>query len=936
MAFNPLSFLRNQAQGITAGVTEGVKAVSSRVGGDILRTGKTAISAATAFPKVLIQDIQQGRRVPGGILGPRIEGQSPFSLANLLGTSFPGQIAKETGQAAIEAGIGTITGTAKGLGTIGQRLPGDIANIGRTAFEAAAGTITGTGKGLFNIATGGVAPLAPQLSPQQLFIQQQQEELGTRETEAAARQQQIEAASQQVLGGGGGITTFGGGLQIFPQAFASPFRAAGGLFGFGVPTFQQLRDEETTELGRIERGLQFVGGPLAQAGGLVQQGLQRFAETPFAQDVAASPVGRAVSAIDRARQTATEAIVRRGTAPIATAPGLLRAGGDVLAAGGATGLRAFVGGETGQRLGQFAEGRVADATRELALITERFTPLKPAQQEVIDVLDDELGRTDKKPNVVDVPIDISDVDFDEAPKTFTSTDLTQDETAQATLSEIRNRQSSVFEMVNQRDTNIQQNAEEAATRNAINQYLGANGSLFTDGQGNAFALQPDGSTVPLSPEQLARSGRDVSTLTTFTELQSQIGGLIQQGKSNLTNSDGDLLVQEDFLPEAPEGDPVSKAIDALQGRIQDLEADIDFDRVQNLRAEIAREEGLGDLKSKRRKVEDTINTILQVYEELAEDVRTNPNFSKQKAANRLGFLDKNFRLQIKPLQNQLQLLNGQIADTSETVNNRYRDELNALELRISERDKLFKQISSIVEAQGDIAENAQDILGEITSNPELYKGITQQEIRSISQTGSLPESLVNKVISNAQSIPDLGNVTTTKIGNSLVMTGIDRRTGQPFVQTLIGDISGTGGGGLVSPTILAFADRVENDETFELQNVPGEKLRSDVATFIFNRNLRAEARDAVSVGSKLVLSSQLGQRVELTDDEIRLLVFDSFDGNVPLDDVIRKFQESPMTNIDRAILISQEIYTQGTDVTPTETGPTSGAFLFNAFNSIFR
>ena len=106
---------------------------------------------------------------------------------------------------------------------------------------------------------------------------------------------------------------------------------------------------------------------------------------------------------------------------------------------------------------------------------------------------------------------------------------------------------------------------------------------------------------------------------------------------------------------------------------------------------------------------------------------------------------------------------------------------------------------------------------------------------------------------------------------------------------------------------IAYADSVTNNPEFDITNVPADK-RGDVQTFLFTNLIQQEARDVNTLGRKLNAVGNLGQNIELTLDELRILILDDKEKQVPFEDVLRSIQVAPITNKGNAELIAREIY----------------------------
>lgn len=119
--------------------------------------------------------------------------------------------------------------------------------------------------------------------------------------------------------------------------------------------------------------------------------------------------------------------------------------------------------------------------------------------------------------------------------------------------------------------------------------------------------------------------------------------------------------------------------------------------------------------------------------------------------------------------------------------------------------------------------------------------------------------------------------------------------------------------------ILAYIDELENKPDFKITNVPAD-LRGVVAARVQKQKLTREGNTVDAVVSKLQTAASIEQQVELTDDEIRLLMFDDKEQGSTLEQVLAAIKKISIVNKDRAELIAREIFGE------TRSGGNVGSF----------
>src|SRR3990167_2788287 len=113
--------------------------------------------------------------------------------------------------------------------------------------------------------------------------------------------------------------------------------------------------------------------------------------------------------------------------------------------------------------------------------------------------------------------------------------------------------------------------------------------------------------------------------------------------------------------------------------------------------------------------------------------------------------------------------------------------------------------------------------------------------------------------------------------------------------------------------VLAFADRVKQDPEY-ITNVPSD-MRGRVESYLGNTYLQQEQNTLESIGTKLNVADRFGKQIKLSDNEIRVQLWDDQANEVSFEDVMAGIESSPIQNKDRAKLIASEFYGQITEST---------------------
>jgi len=113
----------------------------------------------------------------------------------------------------------------------------------------------------------------------------------------------------------------------------------------------------------------------------------------------------------------------------------------------------------------------------------------------------------------------------------------------------------------------------------------------------------------------------------------------------------------------------------------------------------------------------------------------------------------------------------------------------------------------------------------------------------------------------------------------------------------------------LAPTVvtLGYADRVETDPEFELENVPGDE-RDRVNAYLFNTKINVEAVDYDKLWTKMNVNKKLNKpALNLTDHEWRILVNEQYEAGFDYEKVVSDITEADyLANKDRGNIIAQE------------------------------
>jgi hypothetical protein len=245
-----------------------------------------------------------------------------------------------------------------------------------------------------------------------------------------------------------------------------------------------------------------------------------------------------------------------------------------------------------------------------------------------------------------------------------------------------------------------------------------------------------------------------------------------------------MYVQEDF------DTPIDNRIAALEDRLAELERDPE--ELRDIKAGLVKEAGLADINAEIRSTRSSINGIVTFYEQLAEDIRTNPNFSKSRVKSRLDFLDSKYRLQISPLTRILEALTTEKKTAEDAVNDEYSVELDIMNRQEDRAGIVRDEIQSVRDDAKDIRAEANEAYEFILENPSIFADMTPAQIKSeiafIRRNGRLSDDAIASATQNAEAGLNFVSGTIDRrvaADGSLIISGINANTGQSETRVIV-------------------------------------------------------------------------------------------------------------------------------------------------------
>lgn len=203
-----------------------------------------------------------------------------------------------------------------------------------------------------------------------------------------------------------------------------------------------------------------------------------------------------------------------------------------------------------------------------------------------------------------------------------------------------------------------------------------------------------------------------------------------------------------------EGDPRVTELNNLKKELEELKTRDPFagETAQQLSERIYKEEGVVSTRALIKQKQDSINAVLGVFDELADEIRNDPDFSKRLKATRLEFLNDKQQRQVKVLQRDLDSLREDLKFKLEFANEKIKNAVTDYNVFAKERDFIQTQVNNINAQVEKASDNARAVFNTIVSNPDLIKGATQAELDreydAIQNLGYIPQTMIERLKKN--------------------------------------------------------------------------------------------------------------------------------------------------------------------------------------------
>ncbi len=281
---------------------------------------------------------------------------------------------------------------------------------------------------------------------------------------------------------------------------------------------------------------------------------------------------------------------------------------------------------------------------------------------------------------------------------ITDTQVRPEDTVESTREKIAIRAADALGVINSVDQNLINDAQQSANQTALTQTLQKSGGYVkvtdpTSGQINVAKINPStGEAVPVTQEQFQAANLNIDLIPD-----------VEQFGADYTNTLNDVLSQTidtvtgrpytaEDLEVPTEDNALTKALKDIQDDIEEFsrKLNLDFDE-EEARRLIVKEEGLPTLRSQKTTLQENINGILGVYEELADEIRNDPDFSRKLKSRRLQFLSTEQSRALVGFQRQLEIVEDEIKTATDTVNTRMKDRINTYNIQFNQLKQLEAQ-----------------------------------------------------------------------------------------------------------------------------------------------------------------------------------------------------------------------------------------------------
>lgn len=171
--------------------------------------------------------------------------------------------------------------------------------------------------------------------------------------------------------------------------------------------------------------------------------------------------------------------------------------------------------------------------------------------------------------------------------------------------------------------------------------------------------------------------------------------------------------------------------------------------ITGMRKSMNDEVGLTGLYNDRKIAQDKINAITNVYENTGSEINGSRNLTQALKARRLEYLNKQQLNILNPLTRNLESINASIDTAEKTVTDRLGDTVTQYNIYRNQVNDIQDSYDKLQGRIDDVSNNARQVMNTLIANPELLKGITQNEIDFISGNGYYPQSLIEKIAKNS-------------------------------------------------------------------------------------------------------------------------------------------------------------------------------------------